>query len=101
MALQPFVGPCQLFQFLDPIHGRYDSLDEGSPSQRLYLHTGQQKQIIKAQRYIHASSGIPTHDPSVRESEDSLCFRPRGHCDGSYIFTLSVTLHIARDISPS
>jgi hypothetical protein len=30
MALQPFVGPSPLFQFLDPIHSGYDSLDGGS-----------------------------------------------------------------------
>jgi hypothetical protein len=41
-----------------------------NPSQGRYLHTD-----------IHASSGIRTHDPSVRASEDSSCFRPRGHCD--------------------
>jgi hypothetical protein len=30
---------------------------------------------------IHALSGIRTHDPSVRASEDSSCLRPHGHCD--------------------
>jgi hypothetical protein len=30
---------------------------------------------------IHASSGIQTHDPSVRAGEDSSCLRPHGHCD--------------------
>jgi hypothetical protein len=30
---------------------------------------------------IHALSGMRTHDPSVRASEDISCFRPRGHCD--------------------
>jgi hypothetical protein len=30
MALQPFVGPWPLFQVLDPIHSRYDSLYRGS-----------------------------------------------------------------------
>jgi hypothetical protein len=36
---------------------------------------------------IHALSGIQTHDPSVRASEDGSCLRPRGHCDrhGRYI----------------
>jgi hypothetical protein len=29
----------------------------------------------------NASSGIRTHDPSVRASEDSSCLGPRGHCD--------------------
>jgi hypothetical protein len=28
---------------------------------------------------IHASSGIRTHDPSVRESEDGSCRRRRDH----------------------
>jgi hypothetical protein len=30
---------------------------------------------------MHASSGIRTHDPSVRAGEDSSRLRPRGHCD--------------------
>jgi hypothetical protein len=30
---------------------------------------------------MHALSGIQTHDPSVRASEDISYFRPRGHCD--------------------
>jgi hypothetical protein len=30
---------------------------------------------------IHALSGILTHDPRVRASEDSSCFKPRGHCE--------------------
>jgi hypothetical protein len=30
---------------------------------------------------IHALSGIPTHDPSVRASEKSSYLRLRGHCD--------------------
>jgi hypothetical protein len=29
----------------------------------------------------HALSGIRTHDPSVRASEESSCLRPRGYCD--------------------
>jgi hypothetical protein len=29
---------------------------------------------------VHALSGIRTHDPSVRVSEDSSCLRPCGHC---------------------
>jgi hypothetical protein len=37
-------------------------------------------------KHIHISniqdlSGIRTHDPSVRASEDSSCLRPLGYCD--------------------
>jgi hypothetical protein len=35
---------------------------------------------------IHALSGIRTHNPSVRASEDSSCLRPRGHRDRPYLF---------------
>jgi hypothetical protein len=41
-----------------------------SPSQGRYLHTD-----------IHTLSGIRTHDPSIRASEDSSCLRHRGHWD--------------------
>jgi hypothetical protein len=52
-----------------------------SPSQGSYLHTGQHIHRINAQTDIHALSGIRTHDPSVRSSEDSSCLRQNGHCD--------------------
>jgi hypothetical protein len=51
------------------------------PSQGLYLNTGQHKHRTNAYTGIHALSGIRTHDPSVRASEDSSFRRPRGHCD--------------------
>jgi hypothetical protein len=50
-----------------------------SPTQGLYLHRTTQHR--KTRTNIHASSGIRTHDPSVRAVEDSTCLRPRGHCD--------------------
>jgi hypothetical protein len=47
-----------------------------TPWQGRYLHTGQQKQRINARNPdIHVLSGIRTHDPSVRASEDSSCLR--------------------------
>jgi hypothetical protein len=46
-----------------------------SPSQDRYLH----KHRINTD--IHALSGIRTHDPSFRASENSSCLRPRGQCD--------------------
>jgi hypothetical protein len=57
MALQHYVGPWPLFQFLDPIHSRWDSLDGGSARR-------------KNNTDIHALSGIRTHDPSVRAGEE-------------------------------
>jgi hypothetical protein len=33
-TLQPFAGPWPLFQFLDPIHSRQDSLDGDQPVAR-------------------------------------------------------------------
>jgi hypothetical protein len=61
-------GPWPVFQFLNPIH-------RGSPPQGLYLHTEQTRTDT------HASSGIQTHDPSVRAGEEGSCLRPRSHCD--------------------
>jgi hypothetical protein len=50
-----------------------------SPSQGRYLHRTTQTQNKRTD--IHVLSGIRTHDPSVRASEDGSCFRPRSHCD--------------------
>jgi hypothetical protein len=84
MSLQPFVGLGRLFTSLiytqsAGILGRVIS-----PSQGLYLHTGQHKHRINA--YIHALIGIRTHDPSVPASEDSSCVTPRGHCDRQHFW---------------
>jgi hypothetical protein len=55
--------------------------------------------ISPSQTNIHALSGIRTHDPSVRASEDSSCLRPRDHYDrpniiwrGVKIMKLSIML---------
>jgi hypothetical protein len=50
-----------------------------SRSQGFYLHTEQHNHRINAHR--HLSSGIRSHDPSVRADEDGSCLSPRGHCD--------------------
>jgi hypothetical protein len=50
-----------------------------SPPQSRCLHTGQHKHRINAD--IHALSGIRTHDPSFRASEDSSYLRQGGHYD--------------------
>jgi hypothetical protein len=36
---------------------------------------------------IHALSGIRTHDPGFRASEDSACLRPLGHRERPHILT--------------
>jgi hypothetical protein len=52
MALQTFVGPWVLFQFLNLFTKSVGLLGrEMSPSQGRYLHTGQHKQRINAHRH--------------------------------------------------
>jgi hypothetical protein len=71
MALQPFVGPWQLFQYLDLFTQSEGLFRLGiSPSHGRYLHTEQHKHRI-THIDIHASSGIRNHDPSVCVGEDS------------------------------
>jgi hypothetical protein len=68
-----------------------------SPSQGCYLHTGQHKHRINAHTDIHALSGIRTHDPSFRASEDISCLRPRGHCDWPLTGTIHPSIHLWLD----
>jgi hypothetical protein len=77
-ALQPFVGPWPLFQFLDPIHNRSSNWTADQPVARpLPVHrTKTRKNAHNTD--IHALSGIRTHDPCFRASEDSPCSGPRG-----------------------
>jgi hypothetical protein len=70
------VDPGLFFQFHDHFYRLWRVI---SSSQGLYLNTGQHKHIHTPN--IHALSGIRTHDPSVRASEDNSCLRPRGYCD--------------------
>jgi hypothetical protein len=83
--LKPFVGPWPLFSFLILYTQSVGTLRRGgggiSPSQDLYLYTEQHKHKINAHTDIHVSSGIPTHNPSVRAGENISCLRPHGHCD--------------------
>jgi hypothetical protein len=69
-----------------------------SPSQGLYLHTKQHKHKIHAHNTdINALSGIRTHDPSVRVSEESSCRRPRGHCDRQTVKCTQFSLRLLLD----
>jgi hypothetical protein len=75
MALQPIVGPWSLLQFRNLFFTQSVGLLGRviSPSQGRYLHTRQHKHRINTYTDIHALSGIRSHDPSVRASEDSSC----------------------------
>jgi hypothetical protein len=92
--MQPFLIPNILSDYIPVDLGRFFSFlilysytanrtlgRRISPSQGCYLHTGHHKHRINAYTDIHDLSGIRSHDPSVRASEDSSCLRPRGYCD--------------------
>jgi hypothetical protein len=74
-------GPCPLFQFPNLHTGCRTPWTMMSPSQGLYLYTGQHKHRINAYTNILASSRIRTYDPSVRANEDSSCLRQLGYRD--------------------
>jgi hypothetical protein len=54
------------------------------------LHTHRTTQRRKMRTYIHASSGVRTHDPSVRAAEDSTYLRPLGHWDHLPLWIIKV-----------
>jgi hypothetical protein len=61
MALQPFVGPWPLFQFLDLFTQKIGLLGRGiSPSQGRYLHTEQHKQNKRTQTCMSQVGFEPT-----------------------------------------
>jgi hypothetical protein len=80
MALQPFVGPWQLFQSPNPIHSQLEHLDGELAHLKAASYTQNNTNTEKTHTDIHALSGIRTHYPSVRASEESSCLRRRGHC---------------------
>jgi hypothetical protein len=80
MALQSFVGPWPLFSFLI-LYTVSRTPWTGDQSVARPLPTHRTTQTEKTHTGIHAVSGIRTYDPSVRASEDSSCFGPRGHRD--------------------
>jgi hypothetical protein len=90
LALQPFVRSWRHLQFRNLFY-----IDGGTPwtsDQPVagsYLHTGQHKHRINAHTDIHASSGIRSHDPSIRTSEDGSWLRPCGHRDLPVDFQVS------------
>jgi hypothetical protein len=79
------IRPLGLFRFQNLFSETYESIGQmvgllgrviGS-TQGPYLHRTTQHR--KTRTHIHVSSGIRTHDPSVRAAEDSTCLRPLGH----------------------
>jgi hypothetical protein len=70
ISLSIYVGPWPLFEFLNPIHSRSDSLDGGSARRKAATYTVESTNTEYTNTDIHASSGIRTHDPSVWASED-------------------------------
>jgi hypothetical protein len=83
MALQPFVGPWPLLQFHNLFYtgGRTPWTGDQPVARPLPTHRTTQTQNKRRHTDIHALSGIRTHDPSVRASEDSSCLRAHGPCD--------------------
>jgi hypothetical protein len=86
MALQPFVGPWPLLQFRNHFY------TDGSTPWTSDRPVGRSlpKHRINAYTNIHAFSEIRTHDPNIRASDGSSCFRPRGHHDLPCPFSLQI-----------
>jgi hypothetical protein len=75
----PLLGPGLFFSFVFFSTQTVEHLGLDQPGARpLPTHRTTQHRI-SAHTDIHALSGIGTHDPSVRASEDSSCLKPRGH----------------------
>jgi hypothetical protein len=71
VALKPF-RLLPLFQFLNPIHSRYYSLDGESARRKVVTCIQNNTNTEKTHTDIHVSSGIRTHDPNVRASEEEF-----------------------------
>jgi hypothetical protein len=83
MTLQLFVRPLPLLQFRRLFYTVGRTLWTGDQPVAIPLPTRSttQRQNINAHTDFNVLSGIRTHNPRVRASEDSSCLRPRGNCD--------------------
>jgi hypothetical protein len=63
-------------------------MDEGSAGRNAATYTQIRTNTEQTHTYIHASSGIGTHDPSVRVGENGSYLRPGGHCDRPFELAL-------------
>jgi hypothetical protein len=92
MALEPFWGLGHFFSFLILYTvGRTFRKSDQPVALPLPTHRTTQTQNKRTQ-YSHALSGIQTHDPRIRASEDSSCLRPRSHCE-RLAFERAKTVH--------
>jgi hypothetical protein len=84
MVLPAHSGPRPLIQFRNHFYtyGRTPWTNDQPVVRLIPKHRTTQTQNKRIHTpNIHALSGIRTHDPSVRGSEDSSCLKPRVYCD--------------------
>jgi hypothetical protein len=84
MALPTHSGPWPLFQFRNNVFtdDRTPWTSDQPVTSPLPKHRTTQTQNKRIHiTNIHALTRIQTHDPNVRASEHSSCFRLRGYCD--------------------
>jgi hypothetical protein len=92
-------GPWPLFQFLNLYTvGRTPWPGDQPVARPLPTHRTTQTQNKRTD--IHVSSGIRTHDPSVRPSEDSSRFRLRSHCDRPLLFLQEAIIGSLMQLNP-
>jgi hypothetical protein len=84
------LGPLAFFlltidlKTMNLIDSSWDSLNEGSAYHKAATNTNTEKLQI----YIHATSGIQTHDSSAWAGEDILCLRLHDHWDQHAIYCI-------------
>jgi hypothetical protein len=85
-AVQLFVGPWPLFQFLDLCTSSVGLLGrEISPSQGRYLHKTKSTQNERTQTSMPLVGFEPTIPAFEQRENDSSCFRPCDHC-GRHVY---------------
>jgi hypothetical protein len=85
MAVEPF-----MYELMDPIHSREDSLG-GGPARRKPLPTQDNINREETRTYIHASSWIRTHDPSVLQGGDIFILDRAATVIGKNCFSNSIS----------
>jgi hypothetical protein len=88
MALQSFVGPWPLFQFLNPIHSRTPWTGD-QPVVSRYLHTKQHKHRIKAHKYSCLEWDSKPRSQFSSGRRRFMLQIAGGHCDRPSIYIRS------------